>query len=88
MPVLQNASKPLALVHMKTLYIRNVPDEVSRGLALLADREGLSVSALALRELGEAAQRAQNPALLGELPDLGVSAEDVVADLEAGRAGR
>jgi len=41
-----------------------------------------------VRELGEAARRADNPALLGELPDLGVSASDVVADLEAGRAGR
>ncbi|MGA2927850.1 MAG: antitoxin [Solirubrobacteraceae bacterium] len=73
---------------MKTLYLRNVPEEVSERLASLAAREGLSVSAFALRELGEAARRADNPALLGELPDLDVSASDVIADLEAGRAGR
>ncbi|MFZ1488825.1 MAG: hypothetical protein WAS51_02710 [Ilumatobacteraceae bacterium] len=73
---------------MRTLYLRNVPDEVSRGLAVLAAREGMSVSALALRELGEAARRADNLALLGELPDLGIEPEDVVADLEAGRSGR
>ncbi len=73
---------------MKTLYLRNVPDELSERLAVLAAREGISVSALALRELGETARRAENPALLGELPDLDVSAADVVADLEAGRAGR
>ena len=73
---------------MKTLYLRNVPDDVSRRLASLAAREGLSVSSFAIRELGEAARRADNPALLGELPDLDVSAREVVADLEAGRAAR
>jgi plasmid stability protein len=73
---------------MKTLYLRNLPDEVGRRLAVLAAREGLSVSAFATRELGEVARRADNPALLGDLPDLAVSAEDVVADLEAGRVRR
>lgn len=73
---------------MKTLYLRNVPEELSERLASLAAREGLSVSAFALRELGEAARRADNQALLGQLPDLDVSASDVIADLEAGRAGR
>ena len=73
---------------MKTLYLRNVPDDVSRRLAVLAAREGLSVSAFAVRELAEAARRADNPALLGDLPDLDVAVDDVLADLEAGRAGR
>lgn len=73
---------------MKTLYLRNVPDDVSERLASLAAREGLSVSALALRELTEAARRADNASLVGELPDLDVSAQDVIADLEAGRTAR
>jgi plasmid stability protein len=73
---------------MKTLYLRNVPDDVSERLATLAAREGLSVSAFAVRELAESARRADNAALLGELPDLGVSADDVVAELESGRTGR
>lgn len=73
---------------MGTLYLRNVPEELSERLAFLAAREGISVSALALRELREVARRADNPALLGQLPDLDVSASDVVADLEAGRAAR
>jgi hypothetical protein len=73
---------------MKTLYLRNVPDDVSDRLATLAAREGLSVSAFAVRELTESARRADNVSLLGELPDLGVSASDVVAELESGRAGR
>lgn len=78
----------LALCDMSTLYLRNVPDEVGRRLEALAAREGLSVSAYAVRELSEVARRADNPALLGDLPDLGVSADDVVADLDAGRARR
>ncbi|HVF78223.1 MAG TPA: hypothetical protein VNA28_07980 [Solirubrobacteraceae bacterium] len=73
---------------MKTLYLRNVPDDVSKRLASLAAREGLSVSSFALRELSYAARRADNPALLGELPDLDVSAKDVVIDLEVGRSAR
>jgi plasmid stability protein len=73
---------------MKTLYLRNVPDDVSERLGTLAAREGLSVSAFAVRELTESARRADNASLLGELPDLGVPADEVVADLEAGRAAR
>lgn len=73
---------------MKILYLRNVPDETAERLERLAAREGLSVSAFAVRVLAEAARRADNPALLGDLADLDVSAEDVVADLEADRAAR
>lgn len=78
----------LAFCDMKTLYLRNVPDDVSERLASLAAREGLSVSSFALRELTEAARRADNASLLGDLPDLGVSAADVIAGLDAGRSDR
>ena len=73
---------------MATLYLRNVPADVSRRLAALAAREGVSVSSFALRELAQSARRADNPALLGDLPDLGVSAADIVAGLDAGRSDR
>jgi len=73
---------------MKTLYLRNVPDAVGEGLEQLAAREGISVSAFATRELANIAQRAANPALLGDLPDLGVAPEAVVASLEEGRSRR
>ena len=73
---------------MKTLYLRNVPLEVCEGLEALAARAGLSVSTFAVRELAEVARRAKNPALLGELPDLDVTADTVVADLHAERVGR
>ena len=73
---------------MRTLYLRNVPDEVGERLDRLAAREGMSVSAFATRELAVVARRADNAGLLGGLPDLAVPADDVVAALQAGRAER
>ncbi len=48
----------------------------------------MSVSAFAVRELTEASRRAENPAILAALPDLGIDATSVVADVDAGRAER
>jgi len=73
---------------MKVLYLRNVPDEVAERLERLAAREGLSVSAFAVRELASASFRADNLALLAGLPDLGVEARAVVDELDAGRRER
>ena len=75
----------LAFCDMRTLYLRNVPDDVGDRLEKLASREGLSLSALAVRELTALSRRADNPRLLGELPDLDVDSESVLADLESGR---
>lgn len=87
-PVLAAASILLALCDMRTLYLRNVPDEVGARLEALAAREGLSLSAFATRELSVLARRADNPALLAGLPDLKSEAEGVVVDIEDGRKGR
>ena len=73
---------------MRTLYLRNVPDEVVLRLEALAGREGLSVSAMAVRELAASSRRADNLALLGDLPDLGVWTADVLDALHEGRAER
>jgi plasmid stability protein len=73
---------------MRTLYLRNVPDDVISRLERIAARDASSVSATAVRELAEATRRADNPALLGALPDLGVDANEIVADVEAGRPQR
>jgi hypothetical protein len=69
----------LAFCNMKTLYLRNVPDDVVERLERLADREGISVSAAAIRELAEVTKRADNGALLGALPDARVQAAELVA---------
>ena len=72
----------------RTLYLRDVPDAVVRRLERLAVHDGVSVGEVAVRELAEASRRADNPVLLGSLPDLGVGTAMIVADLEAGRAGQ
>jgi plasmid stability protein len=73
---------------MRTLYLRNVPDDVVERLERLAARDATSVSAVAVRELAEVSRRVDNPVLLGGLPDLDVETAAIVADLEAGRAAR
>jgi plasmid stability protein len=73
---------------MRTLYLRNVPDEVGEKLERLAAREGMSVSAFATRELAAIARRADNPSLLAELPDLRVAPNEIASDLDAGRSAR
>lgn len=82
------ASNLLASCDMRTLYVRNVPDDVGDRLDRLADRAGMSLSAFVARELAVIARRADNPALLAGLPDLGIDAGSVVDALEAGRADR
>jgi hypothetical protein len=83
-----SACKLLALCNMKTLYLRNVPDDVVRRLQRLADRDGTSVGAVAVRELSDVSRRADNPALVGELPDLDVDVPVIVEGVEHERATR
>lgn len=73
---------------MKTLYLRNVPEEVVRRLETLAGREGLSVSDMAVRELVRSTLRADNPALLGDLPAFGVAPAEILDALHEGRVER
>jgi plasmid stability protein len=73
---------------MRTLYLRNVPDDVVERLERLAARDATSVGAVAVRELADVSRRADNPALLGDLPDLGVEATAIVGDVYGGRAER
>lgn len=78
----------LALCNMGTVYLRNVPADVVERLERLAARERVSVNTYAMRELAEAARRADNADLLGALPDLNVDTEDIVAALDQGREPR
>lgn len=86
--VMQFANMLLAFCDMKTLYLRNVPDDVGERLGRLAAREGLSVSTFVTRQLAIIARRADNPALLADLPDLAITPESVVSALETGRTER
>ena len=73
---------------MKTLYLRNVPEDVVERLERLAARDATSVAAVAVRELTEVSRRADNPALLGALPDVGVDTATILRDLDADRTAR
>ena len=57
-------------------------------LERFAARDAISVGAVAVRELAEVSRRADIPALLSGLPDLGVDAATIGRDVDAGRAGR
>jgi hypothetical protein len=85
---MQIATHVLALCDMRTIYLRNVPDEVVERLERLAARDRMSVAAVAVRELEEASRRVDNPVLLGALPDLDIDPASVVADVDAARAER
>jgi transcriptional regulator with XRE-family HTH domain len=78
----------LALCNMRTLYLRNVPDEVVDRLERMAKREGISVNAVAIRELAEASRRIDNAALLESLPDYNVPISEILEDLDRARAER
>lgn len=73
---------------MRTLYLRNVPDDVVERLERLAARDATSVGAVAVRELADVSRRADNAALLGTLPDLGIDVATIVEDVEDARAQR
>ena len=85
--MLRTAAFLLAFCNMKTLYLRNVPDAVVARLEQLAQREGVSVSAVAIRELAEATRRVDNAALLAALPDTSVESAEIVGLLDAERRG-
>jgi len=76
------------MARVRTLYIRNVPDEVAERLERLASEDGMSVNAFVVRELAATARRAENAELLADLPDLGITPVDAAADIAEGRRGR
>jgi plasmid stability protein len=73
---------------VRTLYLRNVPDDVVQRLERLAARDGTSVSAVAVRELAQVSRRADNARLLGELPDLDIAPAEIVTAVVEERAER
>lgn len=72
---------------MRTLYLRNVPDEVVERLEQKAKAESTSVNAVAVRELTEVSRRYNNAALLAALPKLehSFSMAEIVAEIRERR---
>lgn len=73
---------------MKTLYLRNVPEDVIRRLQKLADRDGTSLGAVAVLGLSDVSRRADNPSLMEQLADLDVDVSEIVMGLEQERGTR
>lgn len=75
---------------MRTLYLRNVPDDVADRLERLATRAGMSLSAFTVKELSEASRRADNEAVLDGLPnvDVDVDTSDIIEALDDSRSTR
>jgi len=73
---------------MKTLYLRNVPDEVVNRLERIAKRQGISVNAVAIRELAEASRAVDNAALLDSLPHSDITMAQILENLDESRSER
>ncbi len=73
---------------MRTLYLRNVPDEVADRLERMARLEGLSVNAVAIRELAEASRRIDNAALLEPLGHHDITMAQILENLAEARSER
>lgn len=78
----------LAFCDMRTIYLRNVPDEVAASLERLAARAGMSLNAFTIRELWDVSRRADNAALLDGLPDVDVDTADILDTLDESRTSR
>ena len=75
---------------MKTIQIRNVPDELHRALKVRAAQEGTSLSDLALTELRKTAERPARNELLERITERTIkrSRKSPTASLRAERDGR
>jgi hypothetical protein len=73
---------------MRTLNLRNVPDEVFARLERLAAVESISVNALAVRELADPSRRVDDVTLQDALPDSPVPRSVVVEALDSERGQR
>jgi plasmid stability protein len=73
---------------MRTLYLRNVPDEVVERLEQRAKAESTSVNALAVRELTEVSRRFDNAAIFATLPKYDITREQILETLDEIRGER
>ncbi|SBS76281.1 Putative antitoxin VapB9 (modular protein) [uncultured Mycobacterium sp.] len=75
----------LTLDRVRTLHLRNVPDDVMDRLERMARAASTSVTAVAIRELDAATRRVDNAALIATLPDLDLPTETFVEQLDSER---
>src|SRR5258705_2567442 len=68
---------------MRTLHLRNVPDDVMNRLERLARAASTSVTAVALRELDASTRRVGNAALIATRPGLDIAAAPIAEPIAA-----
>lgn len=73
---------------MRTIYIRNIPDDVAERLEAMAKDRRMSLSALAAETLVQASNRADNARLLAGLPSFRIDTAVIVDDLDRSRRDR
>ena len=78
----------LAFCDMRTVYLRNVPDDVAARLERLATRAGMSLNAFAVKELSDASRRADNEAIVDGLPNLDIDTSEIIEALDDSRTTR
>ena len=83
--MLADRKQPAYIERMRTLHLRNVPDDVMDRLERMARAASTSVTAVAIRELDAATRRVDNAALIATLPDLEIATESIVEQLESER---
>lgn len=79
------------MMDVRTLYLRNVPDDVAAALERGAAEVGMSLNAYAVSRLTAVALQRRNAEVLKALPDLKLTIEereDIVRDIRALREGR
>lgn len=87
--VVTSRRRVLAYCDMRTLYLRNVPDDVVDRLEALSREAGMSVSAYAVKGLTALSAREHNRRLLASVPRVdGISLDQVVAEVHRGRESR
>ena len=78
------------MVDVRTLYLRNVPDDVAATLERLAAEEGMSLNAYAVSRLTAVAMQRRNAEVLKNMPNLKLTPEDreeIVRSIRAFRDG-
>lgn len=85
---MRSVAELLAFCDVRTIYLRNVSDDVAERLERMAARAGMSLSAFTVRELAEIARRADNETLLRALPSLDIDIPTITEALDESRSTR
>ena len=73
---------------MRTIYIRNIPDDVAERLEAIAKDRRMSLSALAAETLVAASNRADNARLLAGLSSFRIDTAAIADDIDRARRDR